>query len=405
MLFARALVVTISLIAALASCAPSPPPTRDPAHQMAMIDWATVPTEFDGIYFYTRLTVNGSGPYLFLIDTGCTGSVVDRGVADALRLRTKTHRLGDGARHPYAVGVQLENQGLSFAPDRLDILPLDSALSGALGRRVQGILGADFFATRTVELDYQSGVVRARSAAGFEASPQDAVLPLLMVNARSPWVAVELAPPGQQSFGTLLLVDTGFGGGLSLAAGTARRFGLPGAMPTLTTRSRDVFGEHQDLAFRLAGGAVGPFRFDGPTVTIRSAPEDTNPLVPDSLIGVEVWRRFTVTFDFARCRLLLRPNTALADPFDETLTGLGTFWEGPGLDRCVVRETLEGSPAAAAGLNPGDVIIEVDGRPSSEFRAARMRRYYQSSAGRPVILRIIRDGRELTCTIVPARRI
>jgi regulator of sigma E protease len=53
-----------------------------------------------------------------------------------------------------------------------------------------------------------------------------------------------------------------------------------------------------------------------------------------------------------------------------------------------------GTPAAAAGLQPGDRIVAVNGRPTSSFDAAS--HLLRSSRGGKVTLAVLRDGRRVT---------
>jgi regulator of sigma E protease len=60
-----------------------------------------------------------------------------------------------------------------------------------------------------------------------------------------------------------------------------------------------------------------------------------------------------------------------------------------------------GTPAAAAGLRPGDRVVAVDGRPTPTFEAVS--RDIRSSHGRAVTLTVLRHGR--TATLGPRRTI
>jgi predicted aspartyl protease len=42
------------------------------------------------------VTVNGQGPFLFVLDTGATRTMLDRGLADRLQLQSEGHRPGQG---------------------------------------------------------------------------------------------------------------------------------------------------------------------------------------------------------------------------------------------------------------------------------------------------------------------
>ncbi|RMG34662.1 MAG: RIP metalloprotease RseP [Gammaproteobacteria bacterium] len=68
----------------------------------------------------------------------------------------------------------------------------------------------------------------------------------------------------------------------------------------------------------------------------------------------------------------------------------------------VIGKVLAGEPAAQAGLRPGDRIIEADGRAIPDW--ADWVRYVQDRPGRPIRLRVERDGRELELELIPASR-
>lgn len=67
----------------------------------------------------------------------------------------------------------------------------------------------------------------------------------------------------------------------------------------------------------------------------------------------------------------------------------------------VVGRVLEGSAAAKAGLMNGDRIVAIDGRPVSTFQEVRT--VVLAGPERPMRLRILRDGRRTSMTVVPQR--
>jgi serine protease Do len=65
----------------------------------------------------------------------------------------------------------------------------------------------------------------------------------------------------------------------------------------------------------------------------------------------------------------------------------------------VVGEVSPSSPANAAGLQRGDVVVEIDGEPVVDSRALRMR-ISQSAPGTQVRLGIDRDGKRREVPLV-----
>ncbi|MBV9100298.1 MAG: PDZ domain-containing protein, partial [Candidatus Dormibacteraeota bacterium] len=65
-----------------------------------------------------------------------------------------------------------------------------------------------------------------------------------------------------------------------------------------------------------------------------------------------------------------------------------------------VAEVVAGSPAAAAGIRPGDVIVEVDGTPVQR-PGDILRLMVGTAIDRFMVQRLLRDGRLQTLTAIP----
>jgi regulator of sigma E protease len=61
-----------------------------------------------------------------------------------------------------------------------------------------------------------------------------------------------------------------------------------------------------------------------------------------------------------------------------------------------------GMPAEKAGLQKGDRIVEVNGEPIIHFEKAT--RIFQASAGKPVSIKALRDGKQIDLTVVPTEQ-
>lgn len=68
----------------------------------------------------------------------------------------------------------------------------------------------------------------------------------------------------------------------------------------------------------------------------------------------------------------------------------------------VVGEVLQDSPAAAAGLRPGDAIVSLDGRPVDDFD--QLIEYVMASDGQPIAVGYQRGGDAATVLVTPQRR-
>jgi len=85
----------------------------------------------------------------------------------------------------------------------------------------------------------------------------------------------------------------------------------------------------------------------------------------DGFIGNEVLTRFVVTFDYHGKQLLLERGDMFADPFEYDMSGMVLDFFGVESRR--ISAVLPASPAAAAGVEPGDALVAIDGKTVAEL--------------------------------------
>lgn len=109
-------------------------------------------------------------------------------------------------------------------------------------------------------------------------------------------------------------------------------------------------------------------------------------------VGGGVLKRFTVTFDYGRKRMILEPDPAAAVPEGHDRAGL---WINRAGDGFRVEDVTAGGPAAEAGLAVGDRITAVDGRAATELSLSAVRQRFRSEPpGTRVRLTVAGEGGE-----------
>ena len=142
--------------------APAPVETTSLIEQMAGAGGATIESMTD---YYQRMTVpvtiQGEGPFRFMIDTGAQATVVTRGLSDQLALKHLGNATVVGMASAELVEL-VELDGLEFAERTFD--NLHTPLLEARHVGADGILGLDSLQDLRVLIDFREGTIRVDDA-------------------------------------------------------------------------------------------------------------------------------------------------------------------------------------------------------------------------------------------------
>jgi aspartyl protease/PDZ domain-containing protein len=355
---------------------------------------ARVPFELNGNLVFLRVRVNGSQPLWFALDTGAQGSTINVSTARALDLtegRAGTSHGAAGAVPNVEVRHVTFDVGGAFLKDLAVAAMSLTELERAAGRPMDGILGSELFRRWVVRIDYDAKEIRLFEPEGFDYRGDGEVLPIAFHD-EHPYVRATVTLPGRAPFEGEFVVDAGSNLPLILLPGFLEKNGLRASLPpTLNTYGRGIGGELILPMGRASRLELGRFLLDGPITafpksgTFGRAGKAGN-------IGSAVLRRFRVTFDYSRRRMILEPGVKFEEPFDYDMSGLQLVSETPTFDVVRVNRVLANSPAADAGIRPADEILTFGGRPSKEIRLADLREMLRQP-GRQYSL-ILRRGAE-----------
>lgn len=361
-----ALVVLAGLIGGSGSVGVAAPPA---------VAVARIPFELNGNVLFLPVRVNGSAPLSFVLDTGAHGSLVNSTVAEALRLpkgrASTSHGAGGPAASTHITGVTLDVGGARLEDLTVAATPL-GALENNTGRAMDGILGSNLFRRYVVEIDYETNRITLYEPAGFDAGGRGKSVPLRFED-EHPYVRAKLTLPGQSAIEGEFVVDLGSNLPLILLPSFIEEKKLRGSLPTtLETFGRGVGGEVGLPMGRSTRLELGGFALDAPVTAFpRSGTFGRTGKAGN--IGSAVLRRFRVTFDYSRKRMILEPNLRFGEPFEFDMSGLQLVTESPGFDVVRVNRVLPNSPAAEAGIRQADEILSIAGRPSTGMRLAELR--------------------------------
>jgi hypothetical protein len=295
-------------------------------------------------------SIAGQGPYPFVLDTGGTIGLIAQSLVDRLKLRKlglSPLRLKIG-RKPYPIyeatdvvfGGQLRQPSAAFAGvEQLNFR------DGAVGSLAAGLLTAG-----NSEIDFEARELRIYP----DAAPE-----------RTGWIRSDKAivSYGNRNGSSFLLADATLGG-------KAFRFGVDTGWPSamqIYRKTAEAVGIWDAPRWSPTGQGgkarlvrapalgLGGATIDGVLLAIVETPEWD--LFDEGIIGLPILKLFDMATAPAEQALYLKRNRLTAEPERYNRAGLWVDRDGKDAKIAVVGA---GSPAAGAGLKPGDRLIDVD---------------------------------------------
>lgn len=291
--------------------------------------------------------VNGHGPYLFVLDSGGQPGLIDAALARELHLAsqaTMIFTLAREARRVPVYDVELVVGGVFRQPHAslvgTDVITFGAGARGSLsaGFLTHGASQLLFGESRWVlwpgALPEMPGYARLRHA--IRRSPLRGASDLL------------LAPVSINGTELDLGYDTGAPSQLILSPAAAKRVGLLDGRP-------DCPSGKDSRLYR-----AGPVRIAGidlyqPLVTVHPVNYGAA-MFDNGLVGLGLLRLLDLATDPSAGDLLVRRNALVAPPERYSRSGIWFDRRGSG---AVVAAVGHGSPAQAAGIVPGDVVLDL----------------------------------------------
>ncbi len=338
----------------------------------------TIPFEFSGNAIWLEARVNGSRPLHFLLDTAAGACVLNRAIADELKLPIANEfdqanaGAGDQPTHIAIVPrVNIEFSGITLDLPQIPALSLDE-VARSFGAFMDGILGHEFLAQYVVRIDFDDRELTLYDPKSFSYTGSGTVLPIEMRQG-IPIVKARFGLPGRNPIEGEFLVDAPYRGVVEFATPFIRRHDLLTAARKLTPRlipgiGVGVGGPGPRDEGRIEWIELGPYRMKLPVAAFAEAKAGAFGRTDIAgIIGDELLRRFTVTLDCSRGQMILEPGRQFHDPFDYDASGLAVYTAGPPHRELVVVRVVEDSPAAEAGIRKDDRVLGFDGTPAANL--------------------------------------
>lgn len=368
-----------------------------------------IPFEFVTRHIMIKVRINNSDPLWFIFDTGDKVAIVDLGRAKSLGLNLQGEVNVGGAGAGTVKGAMVRDASLNVVgvegnPQPVVMaIPLD-LLEPRFGHDIDGIIGADFIKQYVVEIDYPARVLRLHDKNKFAYSGPGEIIPISFIHGGYPVAEAQITVADRPPIKGRFVLDVGSGASLALHRPFAEQLSLPAAsQKTIRAMgSGGVGGKVTGRSGRIAELKIGKFQIDNP-LTLFS--EDKGGALASSEIqgniGAMILSKFNVMLDYGRSRIILEPNASFKDLISPVSNGLKIIADGADYKSFRIEEVLENSPAMEAGLQSGDLIMTVDGRPSAELTLSLLNETLEKPKSHKLSVR--RGDKTVEITVTPRR--
>ncbi|OGF16628.1 MAG: hypothetical protein A2W00_02230 [Candidatus Eisenbacteria bacterium RBG_16_71_46] len=361
---------------------------------------ARIPFDYGSRHLWVKVSVNGGPPEDFIFDTGASITVIDSAYAAKIGLASEGHLQGQGAGSvgsaafatlkSLAVRGQ-DGDGVEMADQQVAVLGINPFIAPFFWRDVAGVLGFNFIHQFVNEIDYDAGALTLYDPATFEYRGPGAAIPMTLAGTVP---AVRMTLDGR--YDGDFRVDVGSSATLDLHTPFVEKHGLLGKVGrTIEITGGGFGGTFQSRLCRMDSLRIGPYAWERPLVGLSAA--TTGALASEDYagnVGNQILDRFKCTFDYEHRRLYLEPGSRYraTDRFSRAGMQLARFG-----DTVQVMQVIPGSPAEKAGLEQGDVVTAIDGKPVLSYTPdSLLPLLEQGRVGSRVRFEVLRGGKSST---------
>lgn len=361
-----------------------------------------IPIQIQNNLVVVPVILNDILPLKFIVDTGVrTAILTQKAYSDILQLPYSRKYSVSGPGGEKLIDAYVTNNvsialpGVIGRGHALLVLEEDYLeLRNYLGTDVHGILGYELFSRFIVKIDYGRKMMTLILPDKFNPKKKFQEIPMLVEDTK-PFILTSLNLSADNSMTAKLLIDTGASHGLMLEPSSDERIVVP-ANTVSTVIGRGLGGVITGKTGRIQSLKLGSYSLDNVLVNFPD-PNSYMDTLKSSLtfrhgtLGGEILSRFTVIFNFPQGKFYLKKNSEFKKEFYFNLSGINLKAKGSSLNTYEVSEVREKSPAHQVGIQPGDLILSINGIATRDLHLNELNALLNMKPGKRIVLEIERN--------------
>lgn len=368
----------------------------------------SVPFEMAGSYVIVKARINNTSPLYFIFDTGVRNTIITelhQGDEILINFSGKKAIQGLGQGKSIMSFISESNAislgKLKFTDKTVYLLEDDMlSLSQHTGRKINGLIGVDLIQSHVVEIDYSRNRIKFYDWESFS-PPKDYVHKPLIIENNKLYLNLTLLDDHAQIRTIKMLIDTG--AQLNAWFQTVRSNAAEIPEKRVYARIGEGFsGDFYGYLARIPQICFGHHCFHNPVVVFPDSAMIVDIMRKsdrDGTIGNELLSRFNTIIDFKNAALYLKPNHFFKDNFYYNIAGVEISQPNPNLPAFEVAYVWKDSPAAKAGIQVGDLLLEIKGIKTFLMRISEIRWHFQRVSKQPLNLIVERNQQQLSIDI------
>jgi len=264
-----------------------------------------------------------------------------------------------------------------------------------LGIEVNGILGGSFFPNTIVRVENKKKKIHIYRPSTFDEDLKDYDKIPLEVISNKPYINCTVATASITPINVKLLLDTGASLPFLLHTNTDTNLVLPQRTMLgtvgfgLSGPIRGVIGKSDFLRF-------GDYSYENIITSFQDiyfANNRGTGLIRNGILGNLLLRRFDYYINYTKEELYLKGGKKYNKEFDYDKSGMSVVSFGPSLNQFMIASVIEGSPAAAAEIEPGDLVYRINGRSAQGISLESIASLLSQKEGRKIKIVLDRNGK------------